>query len=225
MLVFKLIVATLIILAAFVALYRIQKHIKGDGEALSFSSKKETRGSREELDAFIAAYQRDKAAKSTAQPQLAVATAQTPAAVAPPTSMPAHAALAQPSPIRASVNSTPPPQNWRSRPSFLETPSKLAYLLLKAGLPDHHVFANTRLSDLIETPADAPLGNLRVDLIVCTKELAIVAAIDVASNGAAQAPLQNDKTKCFDAAGIRYLRFATSAFPKPAEIRQLIYPQ
>ena len=215
MLVFKLIIATLIIGAVFVALYRIQKQIKGDGEALSFSSKKETKGSREELDAFIAAYQREKVANPTAQQQPSAAPVRTPAA----------ATVAQPSSIRASANDSSPSQHWRSRASFLETPSKLAYLLLKAGLPDHHVFANTRLSDLVETPAGAPLGNLRVDLVVCTKELTIVAAIDIASNGAAQAPLQSDKTKCLDAAGIRHLRFAGNAFPKPAEIRQLIYPQ
>jgi hypothetical protein len=201
MLIFKLMVATLIIVVAFVALYHIQKQLKGEAEGLSFSSKKDTRGSREELDAFIAAYQRDKLTNAAVQPQPATAHASAPVAAAAPSAA------------------------WKPRASFLATPSKLAFLVLKAGLPDHHVFANTRLADLIEAPNAAPLANLRVDLVVCSKELAIVAAIDVASNAGMEESSQGDKAKCLHAAGIRYLRFSTNAFPKPAEVRKLVYPQ
>jgi hypothetical protein len=96
-------------------------------------------------------------------------------------------------------------------------------LVLKAGLPDHHVFANTRLSDLLDGLSVPALANLRVDLVVCDKALAVVAAVDLPDGVQTDAPLEREKEQRLRATGIRYLRFVPGAFPKPAEVRGLIY--
>jgi len=92
---------------------------------------------------------------------------------------------------------------------------------LKAGLPDHHIFANTRVSDVMDGTTGAALANLPIDLLVCTKDLAIVAAVDFSS--ATQSDTAREKEQALASAGIRYLHFAPEAFPKPAEVRRLIY--
>jgi hypothetical protein len=86
------------------------------------------------------------------------------------------------------------------------------------------VFANTRVSDLIDGPTVGPMNNLRIALVVCRKDLAIVAAVDLPTGAQADTLLEREKEQRLRAAGIRYLRFAPGAFPKPAEVRGLIYP-
>ena len=108
------------------------------------------------------------------------------------------------------------------RPVFLSGGAKLGYLLLRTALPDHYIFANTRVAELIDAPANNAVANLHVDLVVCDRALAIVAAVD--ASGRATDLLEQEKERRISAAGIRYLRFSPTAFPKPAEVRKLVYP-
>jgi hypothetical protein len=89
--------------------------------------------------------------------------------------------------------------------------------VLKAGLPDHHVYANTRVSDLLDGLAIPGLANARVDLVVCNKDLAIVAAVDLPNGAQADSLIEREKEQRLRAAGIRYLRLELGAFPKPAQ--------
>jgi hypothetical protein len=203
MLVLKLILALAIVIAVVILAARYHGQIQGDKAASGPGSDKKDDQAAAQLEEFIAAYRRDKAAGGTQQ------TAPTPQSAAPPSVLAAAAAA--------------PPASGKARAAFLAGPSKLAFLLLKAGLPDHHVFANTRVSDLIDGPAAGPLNNLRIDLLVCRKDLAIVAAVDLPTAAQAETPLDREKEQRLRAAGIRYLRFAPGAFPKPAEVRGLIY--
>jgi hypothetical protein len=111
----------------------------------------------------------------------------------------------------------------KARAAFLSGAAKLAFLVLKAGLPDHHVFAHTRVSDLMEGTSVPALANLPIDLLVCSKELGIVAAVDLNNGTQSDALLAREKEQRLRSVGIRYLRFAPGAFPKPADVRRLIY--
>lgn len=200
MFVLKLVVALVIIIAALVLVFRFHKRIKGEETGLGLGKKTDEAGSPE-LEAFIAAYHRDKtlggAQPTTPPPE--------------PVTQPAQTVLAA-VPVAA-----------KARAAFLSGPSKLGFLVLKAGLPDHHVFANTRLSDLLDGLAVPALANLRVDLVVCNKDLAVVAAVDLPNGVQTDSPMEREKEQRLRAAGIRYLRFVPGTFPKPAQVRGLIY--
>jgi hypothetical protein len=202
MFLFKLVLALAIIVGALFLVFRFHRQIQaGSGGSKGTPGQKEEGARATELEEFIAAYRRDKA---TGQAQPSAASAQ-------PAAVPATTAGAAAS---AAV---------KARAAFLSGPAKLAFLVLKAGLPDHHVFANTRVSDLMDGPTVPALANLPVDLVVCSKDLAIVAAVDLNTGQQAETLLEREKEQRLRAAGIRYLRFAPGAFPKPAEVRKLVY--
>jgi hypothetical protein len=98
------------------------------------------------------------------------------------------------------TDSPAPPAGGKARAAFLGGPAKLAFLLLKAGLPDHHVFANTRVSDLIDGPKVGPMNNLRIALVVCRKDLAIVAAVDLPTGAQADTLFEREKEQRLRAA-------------------------
>ena len=198
MFLFKLVLALAIIVGVLVLVFRFQKQIQSGG---SSSTDRKPDGARAtELEEFIAAYRRDKA---TGQAQPNPASAQ-------PAAAPSGATTAGAAKARA---------------AFLSGPAKLAFLVLKAGLPDHHVFAHTRVSDLMEGTSVPALANLPIDLLVCSKELGIVAAVDLNNGTQSDALLAREKEQRLRSLGIRYLRFAPGAFPKPADVRKLIYGQ
>ncbi len=200
MILLKIIAAGAIIAGAFAAFYRIQREIRDSGTGSSGHGRESDRQSRAELDAFIASYRSGHAAASTtdgAVPALSTATITPPASAA----------------------------TWTARPAFLTGPGKLIYLLMRAGLPDHHVFANTRTVELIDLPVSNALAQSRIDLVVCNSDLKIVAAIDVADGADGGNALEQEKQRRIGAAGIRYVRLSRSNFPKPAQVRQLVYPE
>jgi hypothetical protein len=168
---------------------------------LRTTSKTDAGASSSELEAFIAAY---RSGRIDAQA----------AAGAPVPAVPrAAAARAAAAPAPATAESGKP-----RRPGALLRPEvKLAYLSLRAGLRDHHVFPNVPIADLGH--GDAP-G--RVDLIVSGPDFMTVAAIDV-SAGAGAAANDTDKVAFLRAAGIRYLRLNARAMPKPDELKTLLY--
>jgi hypothetical protein len=164
--------------------------------------KKRDPDASEDLDEFIAAYRRDKSL---------------------PEAPTAGAAAA---PAAASVPALKP------KAGFLSGPNKLLYLVLKAALPDHQIFANVRLSDSVQlagqpaTPhARAQLAQARVDFVVCNKALAIVAYIDISDGNRADDVLKHQIEPFLNGSGVRYLRVPPTAIPRPAEVRALIYSE
>jgi hypothetical protein len=224
MFVFKLVLALIIIIAALILVFRFHKQIKEGNAAMSLG-KKGGEGSAD-LEAFIAAYRRDQAlgageaSQTTAPPAPATSgSAAQPAPLAPapkPATASPAAQPASPAPVAS-------PAAAKARAAFLSGPIKLGFLVLKAGLPDHHVFANTRVSDLLDGLAIPGLANARVDLVVCNKDLAIVAAVDLPNGAQVDSLIEREKEQRLRAAGIRYLRLEPGAFPKPAQVRELIY--
>ena len=219
MFILKLAFALIITVVALVLVFRYQKQIKGDSDlGLKAGGAKEQASNPHELEEFIAAYRRDKA--------LGVATAAgSPPSTASPTpappSPPAASAASAAPPIASATAS--PPARLKARSAFLAGPSKLSFLVLKAGLPDHHVFANTRLADVVDGNLVAALSNLKIDLLVCGKDLGIVAAVDLGNGGQPPSALDREKQQRLEAIGIRYVRLEPGAFPKPADVRRAIY--
>ena len=121
------------------------------------SSKKSRGGADNSLEAFIAAYR---------QGNVAVVGAAASAPTAAPTAAATPDAPAVTVPIR--------------RDHFLSGAAKLAFLIFKAGLKDHHIFAHVQLAALSATGvSDAALARSSIDLLVCNAEMSPVAAIDV----------------------------------------------
>jgi hypothetical protein len=202
MFLFKLFLALAISVGAVYLVFRFRRQIQAESNASKAAPDKKQEGARAtELEEFIAAYRRDKGAGQI-QPN----------------------ASAQPAPPIGAIPLAPGGA-VKARAAFLSGPVKLAFLVLKAGLPDHHVFAHTRVADLVDGVSVGALANLPIDLVVCSKELAIVAAVDLDAGMQSDALLAREKEQRLRTAGIRYLRFAPGAFPKPAEVREVIYSE
>lgn len=194
MVIVKLVVAVIIIVAVIALLLRVHREITGDGLLDGSGGGKGKRGAD--------------AANGGAANELE-------AFIAAYRRGKDDGATAAPGP----VTNTPP----TVRKSYLTPHTKLCYLVVKAALPDHHVFCNARLVDALELHATHPLANARIDLIVCNKELGPIAAVDVSHPDERGSPTEREKTEQLQSAGIRYLRFTPNGIPKPTEIRDLIY--
>jgi hypothetical protein len=122
------------------------------------------------------------------------------------------------------------------RPRLLGQADALLYLLFRTGLPDHEVFANLTLADVIE-PGQAfrgfereqlarKLAQHRLNVVVCNKQLEVVAV--VAFTPAAQADaVQTDGLRyiesCLNGAGIRFVRVDAAALPRHHQVRALVF--
>jgi hypothetical protein len=206
----KLTIAGVVMIAALIGLVQFQRYLRGDNGGLLSGRKARESGSRvNELEALIAAYQRDKALGGAPAAPIRQATVPIPAA-------------AQPAPPAAPPKPPGP---------FLQGPAKVLYLVLKAALPDHHIFVYARLTDVIKpigkamTPQGrAQFAQSRMDFVVCNNALNVVALIDISDGTRPDDPMKQHLKPQLAAASIRYVRVAPDAIPKPAEAKQLVYP-
>ncbi|HKQ24726.1 MAG TPA: DUF2726 domain-containing protein [Burkholderiales bacterium] len=175
--------------------YKMRESIVPSDSPDSPFAKKSRGGPDNSLEEFVTAYRQGK---------VAVVGAAAPA----PTVAAATAAPAVTVPIR--------------RDHFLSGAAKLAFLICKAGLKDHHIFAHVQLATLSTTGvSEAALARASIDLLVCNAEMSPVAAIDVIGpDGRATDTLKVDYLRSL---GIRYLRLSAKTLPKPEEIRALLY--
>lgn len=145
-----------------------------------------------------------------------------PAPAAPPSTVVTPGAVAPAEPKLASPAAAAAP----ARERFLGKAETLVYRLLKAGIPDHEVFANVTLAAVIggRNEQDARrLSQYRVDFVVCDKDMRVVAAIDLETGGAANAAgEQRFKADSLKAAGIGLVRFNLAALPRREEVRALV---
>ena len=140
---------------------------------------------------------------------------------------------------KASVAAAPavtPSPGLSKKPRLLSQNEALLYFVFRAGLPDHEIFANLTLADLIDIEPAASgyerdqkarrLAQQRLDLVICTKQLEAVAAVllDTATSAdAAQAENARFTESCLQAAGIRLLRIESAALPRHHQVRDLVY--
>jgi hypothetical protein len=138
---------------------------------------------------------------------------------------PAHAASsAQAAPIRevaTAVAAVP-----REKGRFLGQTETLVYRLLKAGIPDHEVFANVSLAAVIGAKSDQEarrLAQYHLDFVVCDKAMHVIAVVEMESAGGLQATgEQRFKADTLKAAGIHLVQLSRSALPRREEVRALV---
>jgi hypothetical protein len=137
-----------------------------------------------------------------------------------------HSALA----ANAAIAVSAPTSIQFSKKTRLFAPdSALIYYVFRAGLPDHEIFANQLLGDLVvvSTPgyeAEQKMKRLavaRADFVVCNKRMEIVAVVLIADSAAAAETSLIEE--CLQSTGIRLVRIDPTAVPKHTQVRALIY--
>lgn len=195
--------AAVLLAAALVGLYFAHRHFVGDGRA--HRAKGEPSPHAADIEQIIAAYRKENGEAGTR--------------LLPPQT-------------RTAANNAPPAQHSvlvKPKTSFFSGPNKLLYLVFKAALPDHQIFANVRLVDAVQiaglppTPqARAQLAQARIDFVICNKELAVVALVDITDGNRADDVIKRQIEPQITAAGGRYVRIAPTAIPRPVEARALV---
>ena len=118
------------------------------------------------------------------------------------------------------------------KPRVLGQTDALLYLLFRTGLPDHEIFANLTLADVVEPPSAMrayereqsarKLAQLRLNLVICNKQFEVIAVVLPAAN-ASGAAAGSYMQSCLNAAGIRLLRIDAAALPRHQQVRALVY--
>ncbi len=126
-----------------------------------------------------------------------------------------------------------PVPEFSRKPKLLPQPAALLYYVFRTGLPDHEIFAGVVLADVLDVAADAPaaqrttlqrkLEQQRLDLVVCTKQLEVVAAVLIDGDQAASSESGQFAQRCLTAAGVRLVRVNPAAPPRHQQVHQLVY--
>jgi Protein of unknown function (DUF2726) len=104
---------------------------------------------------------------------------------------------------------------------------------LVAVYPDHTVFAQVALSQLLDVPLDTPdrqsirnrFSQLVADFVLCRADLSIVAVIELDDSSHARPDRQYAdarKSKAIQDAGLRIIRIAPGPIPSEAHLRELL---
>lgn len=202
----------LVSVIALYAWYRFHRSITKGEEFSLWPARDAPRGaeSKEAIEALVAAYRSGNAGLPAA----------TPVADAEPSVQPARPSVALPASAPEALR--PPSATPVQGDVFLSGAIKVAYLVVKAGLRDHHVFAHVAMAKLPGPGQIEPaLAQATLDLLVCNAEMKPVAAIDIigADAGAAD-PARLAQLRAY---GIRYLRLSVKSLPKPEGVRALLY--
>lgn len=131
----------------------------------------------------------------------------------------------------APTAAVPVPQFSR-KPRLLPQPVALLYYVFRAGLPDHEIFAGVALDEVLDIAVPGPAGpreqllrklaqQRRLDLVICTRQLEVVAAV-VLSGPAADDGGQF-VTQCLQSAGVRVVRVDPVAPPRHHQVHALVY--
>ena len=143
----------------------------------------------------------------------------------PPAAPPSGAPPTMPPQARPTAAGAAPP----ARDRFLGQRETLVYRLLKAGIPDHEIFANVGLASVVggKTEQEARrLAQYCLDFVVCDKGMRVVAVVEMDAAGGAQGMgEQRFIADCLKAAGISLVRLNPAALPRREEIRALVCRQ
>ena len=132
--------------------------------------------------------------------------------------------------LERAVSAPAPVTAFTRKPRLLSQSAALLYYVFRTGLPDHEIFAGVALEDVLDVAAPAgqheqllrKIPGQRLDLVVCTKQLEVVAAV-IVSAAAAMAEREQFATQCLQAAGIRVVRVDPAAPPRHQQIHALVY--
>lgn len=135
----------------------------------------------------------------------------------------------------APAAATPAP-GLSKKQRLLQQSKALLYYVFRIGLPDHEIFANLTLADVIDIAPTAHayereqkarrMAQQRLDFVVCTKQLEVVAAVVITDSSpldVAQADNSRFTEECLRSAGIRLVRIDAAAPPRHHQVRDLVY--
>jgi len=140
---------------------------------------------------------------------------------------------AVPSPVLAANAATavqaPASIRFAKKPRLFAPNDVLIYYVLRAGLPDHEIFANMLLGDLVvvSTPGYEAeqkmkrLAAVRADFVICSKQMEVIAVALI--NGGAAAATTSLVEECLQSTGIRLVRIDPTTPPKHTQVRALVY--
>ena len=138
-------------------------------------------------------------------------------------------------PVKKPAGGTVVPQFSR-KPRLLPPQAALLYYVFRTGLPDHEIFAGVALDEVLEVgTAPAQVGTRepllrklaqqrRLDLVVCNKQLEVVAAVLVGTaGGGVTEDTENFTRQCLQTAGVRVVRVDPAAPPRHHQVHALVY--
>jgi hypothetical protein len=122
------------------------------------------------------------------------------------------------------------------KPRLLPQTDALLYYVFRMGLPDHEIFANMTLADLVDVSPSMSghereqslrrLAQQRMTLVICNKQLEVTAAV-MTHNGALPEAVQAVNTRfteeCLTTAGIRLVRVPAGKPLRHQQVRELVY--
>lgn len=133
------------------------------------------------------------------------------------------------------AGSAPQPE-FGKKPRLLPQADAVLYFVFRTGLPDHEIFANLTLADLVDIEPEIRgyererklrrLAQRRLDLVICTKQLEVIAAVLIDKNAALDAALAANERfveECLKTAGIRLVRIDPATPPRHHQVRNLVY--
>ena len=103
------------------------------------------------------------------------------------------------------------------------------FRLLKNALPDYEILARVSLAAMIEVPPTVQgrereprlraLAQHVVDCVACSRDMQVIAAVDLEAGRNAEARF---KSECLKAAGVRYVCVNPAALPEREALRALV---
>ena len=132
--------------------------------------------------------------------------------------------------LKPAESAPSPVTAFTRKPRLLPQSTSLLYYVFRTGLPDHEIFAGVALEDVLDVAAPAgereqlarKIAGQRLDLVVCTKQLEVVAAV-IVSAVAMMDERGQFATQCLQAAGIRVVRVDPAAAPRHQHVHALVY--
>jgi hypothetical protein len=122
---------------------------------------------------------------------------------------------------------------FRKKPRLLPSSTALLYYVFRTGLPDHEIFTGLTVADVLDAgPASSmtepeqlrKLLAQRLDLVVCTKQLEVVAGVVIGAGADGVSGSGVDFiANSLQAAGIRMVRIDPAAAPRHHQVRGLVY--
>lgn len=146
---------------------------------------------------------------------------------------PPESPLPIPAPPAASFETkATPPVPYVMRDRLLTPPQTLLYYLLKTGMPDHVIFAQTPVGAVLD-PGSGLAAYAReeqarifarhvVDFVIADKSTHPVAVVKLTSGGETQQGALVLMRTWFAAAGVRYVELDATALPRKESVRALV---
>jgi hypothetical protein len=149
--------------------------------------------------------------------------------------LPVGATTGAATPVAVAQSNSKLVPDFGKKQHLLQQVEALVYYVFKTGLPDHEIFAHLTLADLVDIEPTLHgyereqkvrrLAQQRLDLVICTRQLEVVAVVAINKTGpdAMQALNAQFVEKCLQTVGIRLVHIDPALPPRHHQVRDLVY--